>query len=193
MTEKRDTRVNEIIDAAISEFLEKGYQEASMESIARRANLSKGGLYHHFGSKTEILYMVNVKSMEPIQNFMYKIDAGKSVVKGLNQFVTDYISYWDSHRKELSLYFLTMNESFGNKQIMEMYTESTRQNFDFFESLFLRGQEAGVFKKCHARAHAVAFLSCLDGFLGYLLIDPSLSANDIIKEIQRTFISDLKK
>jgi AcrR family transcriptional regulator len=193
MTEKRDTRVNEIIDAAISEFIEKGYRDASMESIARRAKLSKGGLYHHFGSKAEILFMVNVKSMEPIQNFMYKIETGKSVVKGLNQFVRDYISYWNRHRKELSLYFLTMNESFSDEKIMGMYTESTRQNFVFFESLFLKGQKTGVFKKCPARAHAISFLSCLDGFLGYLLIDPSISTEDIIKEIQRTFITDLTK
>lgn len=193
MTEKRDTRTDEIIEAAIHEFIEKGYQSASMESIAKRANLSKGGLYHHFKSKTEILYMVNVKSMEPIQNFIYKIEANKSIAKGLKQFAADYITYWNEHKKELSLYFLTANESFSNSEIMELYTELTRQNFDYFEMLFLKGQESGIFKKCDARSRAVAFISCLDGFLGYILIDSLLDTDSIVKEIQNTFIKALKK
>ncbi len=193
MTEKRETRVDEIIEAAILEFIEKGYTGASMESIAKRANLSKGGLYHHFKSKTEILFMVNIKSIEPIQKFMVKIESAKSIQKGLKQFVTDYINYWYDHKRELSLYFMTMNESFSNNSIMEMYKEATRQNFEYFESLFLKGQQSGIFKKCDAHSHAVAFISCLDGFLGYMLIDPSLSVDSITKDIQKTFIKALKR
>ena len=39
-----------IVEAALAEFLDKGYENSSMDSIARRAGLSKGGLYHHFRS-----------------------------------------------------------------------------------------------------------------------------------------------
>jgi AcrR family transcriptional regulator len=66
MTEKGNKKIDEIIEAAINEFVEKGYANASMESIAVRAKLSKGGLYHHFKSKTEILYTVNLKLTEPV-------------------------------------------------------------------------------------------------------------------------------
>ena len=47
-------RINTIIEAAINEFVEKDYENTSMESIAMRAGLTKGGLYYHFKSKDDI-------------------------------------------------------------------------------------------------------------------------------------------
>jgi len=45
MTKKapRDKRIADIINAAVQEFVEKGYETASMESISERAGLTKGG------------------------------------------------------------------------------------------------------------------------------------------------------
>jgi AcrR family transcriptional regulator len=186
-------RTNEIIEAAITEFIEKGYANASMESIAKRANLSKGGLYHHFKSKTEILLAVNMKFLEPVHEMMFRMEANPSVVDGLKQYIQDYLAYWNAHQRELSLYFLTMNESFNNEPIMNLYKESTREMFDFFEAIILKGQQQGIFKECDARAHAIALISCLDGFLGYVLIDSSLSIEKMETEIQNTFITDLLK
>jgi len=192
MGEIRMIRTNEIIEAAITEFIEKGYANASMESIAKRANLSKGGLYHHFKSKTEILLAVNMKFMEPVQEMMFRMEANPSVADGLKQYITDYLSYWNTHQRELSLYFLTMNESFNNEPLMNLYKESTREMFDFFEAFILKGQQQGIFKERDARAHAIALISCLDGFLGYVLIDSSLSIEKMEAEIQNTFITDLQ-
>lgn len=43
-----------IIDAAKDEFLQKGYNDASMRSIAQKANMTVGNLYRYFESKEEI-------------------------------------------------------------------------------------------------------------------------------------------
>jgi len=43
-----------IIDAARDLFLENGYHETSMSSIAEKADLGKGTLYWHFDSKGEL-------------------------------------------------------------------------------------------------------------------------------------------
>jgi AcrR family transcriptional regulator len=193
MSKKRDIRIHEIIDAAINEFIEKGYEKTSMESIAKRAKLSKGGLYHHFKSKVEILFMVNMKFLEPIQEFMTKVENDKSIVNGLNQFITNYLNYWDTHKRELTLSFLIMNVSFSDPQIMELYKESTSQTFNFFEAQFIKGHNQGVFKKIDARSHAIALISCLDGYLGYMLIDSSISTENIDKEIKNTFINNILK
>lgn len=193
MAENRENRVNEIIEAAISEFIEKGYEKASMESIAKRANLSKGGLYHHFSSKIDILFAVNMKFMEPIGLVMGQIEKRPSIAEGLKQFISDYLSYWDNHRRELSLYFFTMNISFNNPQIMEYYKVFTQSFFDLFEGYFMKGQKQGIFKKRDARTHAIALISCLDGYLAYMLIDSSLRLDKTIAEIQITFIDNLLK
>lgn len=193
MRERSDQRVNSIIDAAINEFVEKGYAAASMESIAGRAGLSKGGLYHHFRSKAEILFSVNQRIMEPLIELAAQIESNPSLVDGLKQYIHDYLDYWIARQRELNLYFITMNEAFSNPQIMALYRELAKASLTYFGGLFQKGIDKGIFDHCDVHARAVAFISCLDGYLGYLLIDPLLDTGSVEKEIQRAFILDLMK
>lgn len=50
--------VEEILAISTKLFLEKGYEKTSIQDILDALNLSKGGLYHHFSSKEEILNAV---------------------------------------------------------------------------------------------------------------------------------------
>lgn len=50
-----------IVDASIKLFIEKGYEQTTIQDILDALNLSKGGLYHHFKSKEEILEVVKQK------------------------------------------------------------------------------------------------------------------------------------
>jgi AcrR family transcriptional regulator len=48
--EGRDSR-KALLDAALDEFAERGYREASVERVAERAGYSKGAVYWHFDGK----------------------------------------------------------------------------------------------------------------------------------------------
>ena len=48
----------EIIQKSLQLFMEKGYEQTTITNIIQTANVSKGGLYHHFTSKEEILDVV---------------------------------------------------------------------------------------------------------------------------------------
>ena len=50
-----EKRRNEILDVAEELFAEKGYDNASTNDIIARIGIARGTLYHHFGSKEEIL------------------------------------------------------------------------------------------------------------------------------------------
>ena len=56
------TRRAQLIKAASEVIARKGYAGATTEAIARRAGLTKGALYFHFGSKEDIFFAV-VKSL----------------------------------------------------------------------------------------------------------------------------------
>ncbi|MCT4631566.1 MAG: TetR/AcrR family transcriptional regulator [Firmicutes bacterium] len=51
----REERIEEIRVAAIESFIKKGYQNTTMEDIISLTELSKGGFYHYYSSKKEIL------------------------------------------------------------------------------------------------------------------------------------------
>lgn len=50
-----------IVEASVKLFIEKGYEQTTIQDILDALNLSKGGLYHHFKSKEEILEAVKQK------------------------------------------------------------------------------------------------------------------------------------
>ncbi len=52
--DKKLERKKKILDAALSEFSEKGYSATSVDDIINRADISKGLIYTYFKSKEEI-------------------------------------------------------------------------------------------------------------------------------------------
>jgi AcrR family transcriptional regulator len=51
---RKQARPNEILDAALSVFAEKGFSAARMEDIAAKAGVTKGTIYLYFQSKEEV-------------------------------------------------------------------------------------------------------------------------------------------
>jgi TetR/AcrR family transcriptional regulator, cholesterol catabolism regulator len=66
----RETLVDsrqEILRTAARLFQQRGYDATSMNDVAAALKLSKGGLYHHFQSKDEILFEIMNHAMEITQ------------------------------------------------------------------------------------------------------------------------------
>lgn len=59
-------RPDEILDAALTTFLDKGFDAARMEDIAARAGLSKAGVYLYFDSKVAVLNALIDREMMPL-------------------------------------------------------------------------------------------------------------------------------
>jgi AcrR family transcriptional regulator len=76
----RETAIDsrqEILRTAARLFQQRGYDATSMNDVAAALKLSKGGLYHHFQSKDEILFNLMNHAMDITQERV--IDAVKGV------------------------------------------------------------------------------------------------------------------
>lgn len=58
-----DTKRNELIQIALDLFMEYGYEDTKISQIMKAANLSRGGMYHYFSSKEEVLDAVIAYAM----------------------------------------------------------------------------------------------------------------------------------
>ena len=56
---KQKKKIDAIAKVSAQLFSTQGYLETSMEDIAVAAKITKGGVYHYFGSKTDILYYIS--------------------------------------------------------------------------------------------------------------------------------------
>ena len=54
----------DILRTAARLFQQRGYDATSMNDVAAALKLSKGGLYHHFQSKDEILFHIMSHAMD---------------------------------------------------------------------------------------------------------------------------------
>lgn len=53
--------VAKILDVAMRLFVERGYEQTSMQNIIDElGGLTKGAVYHHFSSKEEILSLIHI-------------------------------------------------------------------------------------------------------------------------------------
>jgi AcrR family transcriptional regulator len=57
-------RVDEVVEAALQLFMERGYDNAPMSLLAGRLGLTKAGLYHHFESKEDLLFVAHKTAMQ---------------------------------------------------------------------------------------------------------------------------------
>ncbi len=61
MKEKTFEKKTELIEAALNEFTIKNYEDASLNTIIKKAGISKGTFYYHFADK-EALYLFLLES-----------------------------------------------------------------------------------------------------------------------------------
>ena len=57
MEQKKNTK-DQILLTALSLFLKHGYSDVSVNKISSKAGVSKGGFYHYFKSKQELLEII---------------------------------------------------------------------------------------------------------------------------------------
>ena len=85
--EPRQEPRQEILQAAARLFQQQGYDATSMNDVAAALKLSKGGLYHHFQSKDEILFHIMSHAMDITEarviNVVRRIDAAS--VEGVEE------------------------------------------------------------------------------------------------------------
>ncbi len=63
---RAEARPDEILEAALEEFTERGFEAARVEDIARRAGLSKAGVYLYFPSKMALLEALVESRVSPL-------------------------------------------------------------------------------------------------------------------------------
>lgn len=61
---------NEILDIALTEFAQYGYERANTNKISKAADVSKGLIFHYFGSKQQLYMNVVEKCIDDILAFI---------------------------------------------------------------------------------------------------------------------------
>jgi TetR/AcrR family transcriptional regulator, mexJK operon transcriptional repressor len=83
---KSEEKRSQIIDAAAQLFVEQGYENVSMDNIAKQAGVSKQTVYSHFGTKEQLLSYSIESKVEEYQLGRPNLDSNTDPEKYLQAF-----------------------------------------------------------------------------------------------------------
>lgn len=134
-----------VLVAALSNFQKFGYHGTSMRDIARDADITVASIYHHFGSKQEILQDIMARALSDVISLTRSalLGAGPSPSDQLRALMTAWILFHTSRQPEalVGASEIRSLDVAGHRLVVALRDEQERM----FRDVVKRGVERGEF------------------------------------------------
>jgi AcrR family transcriptional regulator len=152
-TRRKEARPQELIDAGIAEFAERGFAGTRLEDVAKRAGVVKGTIYRYFKDK-EALFDAAIRSKAPpgLEMVEQMIEEFTGTTEELLTFFVSqvYSEIVDSETRALVRIILSEGARFPS--LAKLYYEATfARGRPILEKVIARGVERGEVYADHAR------------------------------------------
>jgi len=132
ITERRQ----QILEAAISCFKEKGFHGASMSTICNKAGMSPGHLYHYFRSKEDLIAAIVDLDTQKVQSTLESLMNSNDTIQTM---IDQVEKYWrDESQLNRALTAEILAEAVRNERI----AKTLHQRVDFIKAGMMRALEA---------------------------------------------------
>lgn len=157
-----------ILGAARDVFARAGFSPASVEEIARRAQVGKGTIYEHFGSKEELFLAVCADVIrESVQRVQSAVPAEGNARTRLIRLWKGLITSLEGLVPLFGLYFEAWSLAWTRNELRLRIMESFRELYDpvrdLMAGLIREGQASGDFQRINAKDAASLMLAVVDG------------------------------
>lgn len=165
----------EIVHAAVTCFLERGYHQTGVRDIAKQAGGSLGNLYNHFKGKEAVLAFIAEIEGEELSEFIDLLSEPVDPLAALKRFVTGYAAYVSRPENAL-LGVEILTEALRNPVIADVFGKNRSHLIDALVSCLIAGANSGVFASYDEEPALACMI--LDLIEGHGLRSLSRSASD---------------
>ena len=145
---RKEARPQELLDAALDLFVEKGYAATRSEEVALRAGVSKGTLYLYYPSKEELLKEV-IRT-----NVVNQIAEGTDIIRQHEGSTSELLAlilrlWWErvGETRASGILKLMMSEARNFPDIAQFYVDEViRPSHAMLAAMLRRGIERGEFR-----------------------------------------------
>jgi AcrR family transcriptional regulator len=121
-------RREEILEVALHCFNERGYHKTSIDYIAEKVGITKGGIYYYFKSKKEIfIELFHFKIMAFLEKLVADVyenpDADEAIWKILEHPETDYANKIDVYKFGVEFLIIGARDPDIKKEVVEFYNK----------------------------------------------------------------------
>lgn len=137
---------NKIIETALLLFEEKGFHGVSINEIVTTAGTSKGGFYHHFSSKDELLYVIHdIFITYAIENAHQADRLYTKASERLQAIIKGFVGVFHLYKPHLTVFY---QEATYLQPEYERIIRKKREEFRMIiEHVIRAGKEQGEFRE----------------------------------------------
>lgn len=158
---RKETRPQELLDAALSLFVEKGFAATRSEEVARAAGVSKGTLYLYYPSKEELFKAVVRQTLSNlIAEGQELVDAHQGSTSALLQKLMS--TWWErvGGTPAAGIHKVVLAEARNFPELAQFYVDEVMKPAKaLFSSAVQRGIDCGEFRALPAREVAMALMA----------------------------------
>lgn len=176
-------REQQIEEAAIRVFSQRGYAAATLQDIADAVGILKGSLFHYISSKESLLYRILIQAHEEALQLMKELD-NLDLPPGehLREFSVRLTHLYLNNRERTTLYFTEWKHVTGEN--LEQVTEHRRQFEAYLRQIITRCQKAGLSPEgMNVRVATFYVLSAINGVVDWQPMLGRLSAAEIASRV----------
>ncbi|MDR7300376.1 TetR/AcrR family transcriptional regulator [Haloactinomyces albus] len=134
-----------LLTVATRLFADRGFETTSVQQIVDAAGVTKGAMYHYFGSKDDLLYEIYARVLRVQTARMEKVaDSTDSVRQRLHAVAADVVVTTAANLDDTVIFFRSMHLLHPDKQA-EVRSERRRYH-QRVRRLIEEGQHQGVFR-----------------------------------------------
>jgi AcrR family transcriptional regulator len=146
---ERENRKNAILKAARKLFFENGFRPVTVESIAKKAELSKGSIYLYFKSKEEIYTQILLNDIDKFHEhfndlLLNPISASEALLRFSGIYVDLFLNDRELFRILMTFMLHTINMNLPEELNLHII-RTTNRNISILEEIFKYGVERGEF------------------------------------------------
>jgi AcrR family transcriptional regulator len=164
---------NRILDTALDSFARLGYDATSVAQICRRADVTKGGFYHHFPSKQALFLELLERWLEGIDSQLEVLRSGAdSVPQELLQMTAMIRQVFQDAGGKLPIFLEFLTKAGQSPVVWQATAAPFRKYQTFFARLLEEGIAEGSLRPVDPELATKVLLSFAIGLLAQGLLDP---------------------
>lgn len=153
-----ENKQNDILDAAVRVFAQKGYFQAGIVEICQEAGISNGALYKYFTNKQGLFTAVAHRTIELMQTTANRMGSGQMDIWQRMQRILEEVVPFTILYRDYFIVYMDLGSPSMDAFAVELSDAFERQSFEFFYRLIEEARRDGEIRRGIATETVAYFL-----------------------------------
>lgn len=164
-------RTSEILAAAHRVFAEKGFQGATIEDVAKAAEVAKGTVYLYYRSKHDLYWAALERGIDDmLGKTRASIDAAQTTAEKIHAFIETKVRYFDENRDFFKIYFSEFSSCLRHPSEDKEFTHHYLQQARMLAAVLEQGLRRKEIRPNRADVTALAVTDLTRGLITHRML-----------------------